>query len=181
MNKLEVLLLIDNQLALLPINMGEMTNLRELNLYRNLLEDLPVSMKHLKKVEFVDLDYNPLNDIPALIRDEGWESICRFLSSDIMTRRRIKLRDHAQTVGEGVLGKDVPKLVELRIKLEEEERRKKKLRKVSKRPARKDRRGKTGSSLPSRSHRVHTAGPEVQLQELQILLDSARLVCSFLP
>ena len=126
----QVLLLIDNQLELLPTQFGDMTNLVELNLYHNLLNDLPVSMKHLHNVEIVDLDYNPLDNIPALIRDEGWPSVVSFLSSDAVTRRKIKLRDHTQTVGQGVLGKDVPEIVELRIQLEAKERLKKKLKKV---------------------------------------------------
>ncbi len=127
LTKLKVLLLIDNALALLPSQMGRMSSLSELNLYQNLLDDLPISMKSLENVEIVNLDYNPLTSIPALIRDEGWKSIRHFLSSDVLARRKIKLRDHTQTVGQGVLGKDVPKIVELRIQLEEKECQKKKL------------------------------------------------------
>ncbi|GMI48593.1 hypothetical protein TrCOL_g450 [Triparma columacea] len=125
---LEVLLLIDNCIELLPNDMGNLRKLKELNLYHNLLEDLPVSMKNLDRVDVVDLDYNPLTSIPALIRDEGWLSIKEFLTSDILTRRKIKLRDHTQTVGQGVMGKDVPKIVELQIKMEEKKRMKEKMR-----------------------------------------------------
>lgn len=123
LDKLEVLLLIDNNLELLPSQLGGMKSLRELNLYHNLLEDLPVSMNLLENVEIVDLDYNPLSNVPALIRDEGWNSIRAFLASDLLTRRKIKLRDHTQTVGQGVMGKDVPKFVEVRIQLEAKKRR----------------------------------------------------------
>ncbi|GMH93565.1 hypothetical protein TrST_g2462 [Triparma strigata] len=129
LDKLEVLLLIDNNLELLPSQLGGMKSLRELNLYHNLLEDLPESMKLLDNVEIVDLDYNPLSQVPALIRDEGWVSIRAFLSSDLLTRRKIKLRDHTQTVGQGVMGKDVPKFVEVRIQLEAKKRLEKKLAK----------------------------------------------------
>ena len=122
LDKLEVLLLIDNNLELLPIQIGGCKSLKELNLYHNLLEDLPVSMKDLTNVEIVDLDYNPLTQIPALIRDEGWDSVRQFLSSDLLTRRKIKLRDHTQTVGQGVMGKDVPRIVQVRIQVEAKKR-----------------------------------------------------------
>ena len=131
LENLEVLLLIDNVLELLPKEIGNLKKLTELNLYHNLLEDLPLSMKDLK-ADLVDLDYNPLTSIPALIRDEGWSSIQAFLSSDLMKRRKIKLRDHAQTVGQGVMGRDVPKLVELQIKLEEKKRMEERLAKAHK-------------------------------------------------
>jgi len=107
--------------------MGNLRKLKELNLYHNLLEDLPVSMKDLDHVEIVDLDYNPLTSIPALIRDEGWLSVKEFLTSDLLTRRKIKFRDHTQTVGQGVMGKDVPKIVELQIKMAEKKRLKEKM------------------------------------------------------
>jgi len=132
LKKLKTLLLIDNSLERLPPLIGSMESLVEINLYKNNLDDLPPTMHKLGKVEIVDLDYNPLGKIPALIRDEGWDSICRYLASSALERRKIRLKDHTQVVGEGCLGRNVPAFIATKVALEEKKRLQDKLEKGTK-------------------------------------------------
>ena len=153
LSDLRTLLLIDNQIDNLPRNFGNMKSLTELNLFKNNLEDLPTSMKQLKDVEIVDLDYNPMTKIPALIRDEGWGRICEYLASSVLARSKIKLQDHAQTVGEGSLGQNTPKMIELQVKMEEVKRVEEKKRKGKSETEAKRGEAKRSEARPQRRRR----------------------------
>ena len=57
-----------NEITHLPIQMGEMTSLRSLNVRRNLLVELPKELSQLKLVSF-DCTSNRINKLPLCFRE----------------------------------------------------------------------------------------------------------------
>ncbi|KFW07244.1 E3 ubiquitin-protein ligase LRSAM1, partial [Eurypyga helias] len=64
---LKVLDLHDNQLALLPADIGQLTSLQVLNLERNLLKCLPHSIGDLAQLQMLSVKGNKLKELPATV------------------------------------------------------------------------------------------------------------------
>ena len=69
LNQLEWLDLSGNKLTELPSEIGDLKELRTLNVRKNQLVSLPTSIQKLQQLEDLDLSYNKLTELPSEIGD----------------------------------------------------------------------------------------------------------------
>ncbi|MBD3350782.1 MAG: leucine-rich repeat protein [Candidatus Lokiarchaeota archaeon] len=67
MNKLESLILTNNNLKTLPKSIGELTSLKKIEVYGNHLETIPSTIGNLHSLEDLDIHFNKITEIPKEI------------------------------------------------------------------------------------------------------------------
>ncbi|XP_042642468.1 E3 ubiquitin-protein ligase LRSAM1 isoform X2 [Tyto alba] len=93
---LKVLDLHDNQLALLPADIGQLTSLQVLNLERNLLKCLPQSIGDLAQLQMLNVKGNKLKDLPATV--SGLRSLRTLDISENVLQELPRVLAHIRTL-----------------------------------------------------------------------------------
>ncbi|NXJ54101.1 LRSM1 ligase, partial [Spizaetus tyrannus] len=92
----KVLDLHDNQLALLPADIGQLTSLQVLNLERNLLKCLPQSIGDLAQLQMLNVKGNKLKELPATV--SGLRSLRTLDISENMLQELPRVLAHIRTL-----------------------------------------------------------------------------------
>ncbi|NWZ20047.1 LRSM1 ligase, partial [Asarcornis scutulata] len=92
----KVLDLHDNQLASLPIDIGQLTSLQVLNLERNLLKCLPQSIGDLAQLQILNVKGNKLKELPATV--SGLRSLCALDISENLLQELPRVLAHIRTL-----------------------------------------------------------------------------------
>lgn len=92
----KVLDLHDNQLALLPADIGQLTSLQVLNLERNLLKCLPQSIGDLAQLQVLNVKGNKLRELPATV--SGLRSLRTLNVSENLLQELPRVLAHVRTL-----------------------------------------------------------------------------------
>ncbi|XP_066836627.1 E3 ubiquitin-protein ligase LRSAM1 isoform X2 [Anser cygnoides] len=92
----KVLDLHDNQLASLPVDIGQLTSLQVLNLERNLLKCLPQSIGDLAQLQILNVKGNKLKELPATV--SGLRSLRSLDISENLLQELPRVLAHIRTL-----------------------------------------------------------------------------------
>ncbi|XP_035197482.1 E3 ubiquitin-protein ligase LRSAM1 isoform X2 [Oxyura jamaicensis] len=92
----KVLDLHDNQLASLPVDIGQLTSLQVLNLERNLLKCLPQSIGDLAQLQILNVKGNKLKELPATV--SGLRSLRTLDISENLLQELPRVLAHIRTL-----------------------------------------------------------------------------------
>ncbi|XP_040387522.1 E3 ubiquitin-protein ligase LRSAM1 isoform X2 [Cygnus olor] len=92
----KVLDLHDNQLASLPVDIGQLTSLQVLNLERNLLKCLPQSIGDLAQLQILNVKGNKLKELPATV--SGLRSLRTLDISENLLEELPRVLAHIRTL-----------------------------------------------------------------------------------